>query len=125
MRPRFVPLLCCTYALVMLVGCGEERSSPQQTTEASPYIVVVNNPLLYFTRRLIGDEVEARLLAPPATDPAMWQPTVSEALQLQGAELVLLNGAGYSGWLDKVHVQEFQCLVFSFWFLVFGWFKDC
>ncbi len=113
MRPRFVHLLVGAFALVILVGCGEEQSSPQQTTVAAPYIVVVNNPLLYFARRLIGAEVEVRLLAPPGSDPAMWRPTVAEALQLQGAELVLLNGAGYSGWLDKVSLSSNKLVVTS------------
>ncbi|MEH6570140.1 MAG: zinc ABC transporter substrate-binding protein [Halioglobus sp.] len=76
-----------------------------------PYIVAVNNPLLYFTRRLIGNEFEIRLLAPADADPASWRPTVEDVLQLQGADLVLLNGAGYSYWLDEVSISSSKLVV--------------
>jgi zinc transport system substrate-binding protein len=68
---------------------------------------------LYFARRLLGDDIEVRLLAPPNIDPAAWQPAVADVLQLQGAELVLLNGAGYSSWPDKVAVSPGKLVVTS------------
>ena len=50
---------------------------------------------------------------PEAIDPATWQPTVADILQLQGAELVILNGAGYSSWRDKVSISAGRIAVTS------------
>lgn len=98
---------------VLAVACADDPTPVHQDTGSAAYIVVANNPLLYFTQRLIGDAVEVRLLVPEAVDPASWQPTVADILQLQGAELVMLNGAGYSNWLDKVSISAGRIVVTS------------
>jgi len=98
-----LPLCFC----VALVGCGQEQKPSHKRAEAEkPYIVAVNNPLYYFADRLVGDRVEVRLPVPDEIDPAQWQPSVDELLQLQGAELVLLNGAGYSPWVANVSLAS-------------------
>ena len=113
MRAINTSLLLGIGLLLQLAGCGREQAQQQAMAETAPYIVAVNNPLLYFARRLIGEEIEVRLLAPGDIDPAAWQPTVAGVLQLQGAELVLLNGAGYSSWLDKIAISSGKLVVTS------------
>jgi zinc transport system substrate-binding protein len=98
---------------VLSIACADDTTPVHQDNNSAAYIVVVNNPLLYFTQRLIGDAVEVRLLVPEAIDPATWQPTVADILQLQGANLVVLNGAGYSSWLDKVSISAGRIVVTS------------
>jgi zinc transport system substrate-binding protein len=111
MRTINISLLLGIALLMQLTGCGREQAQQQAIAETAPYIVAVNNPLLYFARRLIGDDIELRLLAPADIDPATWQPAVAEVLQLQGAQLVLLNGAGYSSWLDKIAISADKLVV--------------
>jgi zinc transport system substrate-binding protein len=103
----------CILLLVFLSGCGDEQASLHPDVNAAPYIVVVNNPLLYFTQRLIANEADVRLLVSPGVDPAAWQPTALDVLQLQGAELLLLNGAGYSSWQDRVSISPRKIVVTS------------
>ena len=98
----FVLMYCC----LALVGCGQDQSSQQRTEAPEVYIAAVNNPLYYFANRLIGDQVQVRLSVPADIDPAQWQPSVEDLLQLQGAELVLLNGAGYSPWIANVSLAS-------------------
>jgi zinc transport system substrate-binding protein len=113
MRAINTSLLIGIALLMQLTGCGREPAKQQGIAETAPYIVAVNNPLLYFARRLIGDDIEVHLLAPGDIDPAAWQPTVADVLHLQGAELVLLNGAGYSSWLDKIAISSDKLVVTS------------
>ena len=109
-----IKLVSSFLLLAVLTGaCAEDPPPTPKVDTSAAYIVVVNNPLLYFTQRLIGDAVEVRLLVPEAVDPATWQPTVADILQLQGAELVMLNGAGYSNWLDKVSISAGRIVVTS------------
>ena len=103
----------CILLVMFLSGCADEQAPLRPEAEAVPYIVVVNNPLLYFAQRLIGNEIDVRLLVPQGIDPAAWQPTVPDVLQLQGAELLLLNGAGYSSWLDKVSISPRNIVITS------------
>ena len=108
-----IALTALIFWTTLLTGCDIDGAPPQQVEDTTPYIVVVNNPLLYFAQRLVGDEVDVRLLAPVDIDPASWQPTVEDVLQIQGAELLLLNGAAYSGWLDKVSISSNKLVVTS------------
>ncbi len=92
-------------AAVFAAGCSDEPAAPVEETSEVARVIAMNHPLLYFARRLSGGAMEAKLLAPLGTDPALWAPEVADVLMLQAADLVLLNGAGYEGWLDKVSIS--------------------
>lgn len=110
MRLRHLTLLPL---FVVLLACADEPAPGDESPATRPYIVAVNNPLYYFATRLVGEKVEVRLPVPADIDPATWQPAVADVLELQGAELVLLNGAGYSGWLDRVSLAPGRLVVTS------------
>jgi zinc transport system substrate-binding protein len=90
----------------LLAACGQERAPSEAREPDAAYVVAVNYPLHYFASRLAGPETDVRLPVPPDMDPANWQPGLENVLELQGASLVLLNGAGYSNWLDKVSLKS-------------------
>ncbi|MEH6583932.1 MAG: metal ABC transporter substrate-binding protein [Halioglobus sp.] len=93
--------------LLTVIACGDQQApTAQQQAERSQFIVAANTPLQYFAQRLLDGEIEVRMLAPEKTDPAQWLPSVGDVLQLQQAQLILLNGAGYSNWLSKVSISD-------------------
>ena len=65
-------------------------------------IYTVNYPLAYFAERLAGDLAQVEFPAPPDVDPAFWMPDADTIAAFQAADLILLNGAGYAKWVDKV-----------------------
>jgi len=101
---RTLPLILL---LLIITACGDEQkpNAPQQL-QRPEFIIAVNTPLQYFAQRLLDNEIEVLMLAPEDTDPAQWQPSVEDVLQLQQARLILLNGAGYSSWLSKVSISD-------------------
>lgn len=99
--------------IALLAACSEKSVPIAPPDTSAPYLVAVNSPLQYFALRLVGEGIDVRVPAPAGTDPALWEPTVEDVLQLQGAELVLLNGAGYSPWLDKVTLGADRLVVTS------------
>lgn len=113
MRTRAAIIGTLIFWSILIVGCSGDQETRGQGADTADYIVAVNNPLQYFAQRLIGNALEVRLLAPADIDPALWRPTAVDVLQMQGARLVLLNGAGYSGWLDKVAVSSGKLVVTS------------
>ncbi len=91
----------------MFVGCGEPDRAGESTaatsTEASKLVVyTVNYPLQYFAERIGGDHVDVVFPAPADGDPAFWSPDIAAVAAFQGADLILLNGANYAKWVDKV-----------------------
>ena len=87
--------------LIFLVGNISlvQAASP---TNGKPVVAVTNYPLLYFTERIGNGHVETIFPIPPHVDPAFWNPQPKGVLTFQSADVIFLNGATYSKWLDKV-----------------------
>ena len=71
-----------------------------------PTVAVVNYPLKYFAERIAGNHVNVVLPLPVDIDPAFWIPEPEGVLAFQAADLILLNGATYSKWLNKVSLPR-------------------
>lgn len=91
---------------VTSVGCARQREAERieavMADEARRplSVYVVNHPLQYFAERIGGAHVEVVFPAPPAVDPAYWSPDPETIAAYQGADLILLNGAGYARWVE-------------------------
>ena len=95
--------------LGLVVGCRpspEGTGQPARRSNGKPVVYVVNYPLKYFADRIGGDAVEVVFPAPGDVDPAHWMPDRATIKAYQGADLILLNGASYAKWLDKVSLPE-------------------
>jgi zinc transport system substrate-binding protein len=87
-------------------GTGSEEAAggaPAGTPAESEKLLVytVNYPLAYFAERIGGDAVRVELPVPADVDPAFWKPEAEGILAFQQADLILLNGAGYAGWIQS------------------------
>ena len=98
--------------IVALAACGPESSRDEQALETSssqPLVIASNYPLYYFASRIAGENVTIALPEIEG-DPADWKPGVEAIGQLQAADLVLLNGAGYEAWLKWVSLPDDRLL---------------
>lgn len=89
--------------LALVTGCSSDERAVQEQEDdrGPPSVCAVNYPLAYFAGRIAGDSVEVVLPVPGDIDPATWVPDADSITELQRADLVLLNGAGYEGWLQR------------------------
>lgn len=71
-----------------------------------PRVVAVNYPLQYFAERLLGDAAEVVFPVPQDVDPSFWRPTIADISMIQSADLILLNGAGFATWVDRVSLPR-------------------
>lgn len=80
-------------ALALLAGpaVGQER----------PVIAVDSYPMAYFARTLAGEAAEVRLVVPDGRDPASYRPTLAEIVEIQAADLIVLNGSGLTDWSTR------------------------
>lgn len=106
-----VAVWCGAVLAITLLGCGggevEESPSPVADTGSVAVgdrlsVYVVNYPLAYFAARIGGAAVEVVFPAPAGEDPAYWSPDAEIVARYQQADLILLNGAGYAKWVEKV-----------------------
>jgi zinc transport system substrate-binding protein len=103
-RPSLI-LFC-----ILLAACKPQANDipPEDIAPAAtrddPVIVIASNyPLYFFAQQIAGDAggIDIRLPA-MSGDPAEWKPDSAAISELQNADLILLNGAGYESWLNWV-----------------------
>jgi len=96
-------------AAILLLSACTQNEAPSQANEAElarPQAYTVNYPLAYFAERIAGDELEVVFPAPADVDPAFWSPTADTVADYQRADVVLLNGAGYAQWVQRVTLPQ-------------------
>jgi len=71
-------------------------------------IHTVNYPLQYFAGRIAGNHATVVFPGPEGEDPAFWMPDIKNISQYQNADLILLNGANYAKWIDKVTLPQMK-----------------
>ncbi len=99
--------------LAVLAGCeptNNAKSGDLPSPHERPFVAVTNNPLLYFTQRIGGELFDIRFPKNEPGDPVDWVPSDNEVREFQQADLVVLNGAGYENWLNKVLLAESKML---------------
>jgi zinc transport system substrate-binding protein len=69
-------------------------------------VYVVNYPLKYFAERIGGDHVDVEFPAPKGIDPAYWIPNIATIGAYQQSDLIILNGAAYAKWVEKVSLPR-------------------
>jgi len=74
--------------------------------ESKVKVYTVNYPLKYFAERIGGELVEVGFPVPKDVDPAFWFPDADIIREYQKADLILLNGAGYAKWINKVTLSR-------------------
>jgi zinc transport system substrate-binding protein len=92
--------------LVAAVGCGgegtPEPAGPAPAGDSEVLVYTVNYPLQYMAGRIGGDRVRVEFPVPGDVDPAFWSPEPDLVAEYQEADLILLNGAGYAKWVERV-----------------------
>jgi zinc transport system substrate-binding protein len=99
---QYLLLVALAWMLLLMPGVAREVRAAAGTLK----VYVVNYPLKYFAQRIAGKHAEVFFPAPPDGDPAYWTPDVGTIEAYQKADLILLNGAGYAGWVNKVSLPR-------------------
>ena len=90
---------------------SSNRASPAVGAADRVTVFTVNYPLAYFAERVGSDIVNVTFPAPPGVDPAFWSPDAETVSAYQSAGLILLNGAGYEAWVDRVSLPASRVVV--------------
>lgn len=89
---------------IMLIGCGSEKGSTNDTDEKVKVIVSIS-PLKEFTEVIGGDKVEVTTLVPDNVEPHDFELKPRDLEGLTKADIFVYNGLGMESWLDQVTAQ--------------------
>ena len=85
----------------LLLAAPARAQAPTQGT--TPPLVVASFSILGdMVGQIAGDAVRLRTLAGPNVDAHSFAPRPSDAQALRGAALVVRNGLGFDGWMDRM-----------------------
>jgi zinc transport system substrate-binding protein len=88
--------------LLRAILCAVLSTSAMAAGRGQLTVYTVNYPLQYFAQRIAGEHADVIFPVPAGEDPAFWQPPVDIIAGYQQADLILLNGAGYAKWINRV-----------------------
>src|SRR5690349_3656656 len=97
-------LFLASVALFLLSACGgtATRSTPKSSSQTIA-VVAAENFYGDMVKQLGGSHVDVQsVLADPNVDPHEYEANTKSALAVSKAQLVIENGGGYDGWMDKL-----------------------
>jgi zinc transport system substrate-binding protein len=95
---RFILILSFFICTGTLWASGSHEKNSEK--ESRPIVFAANYPLYYICQRYAGDSIELIWPYSEDEDPAFWEPGDQNIRELQAADLLVLNGAGYEKWLE-------------------------
>lgn len=95
---RFFTLFLVTASVLALANPMMAQNRPR--------VVAVNHALQYLGDRLLGGAAEVIFPVPEGVDPSFWRPSIADISRVQSADLILLNGAAFATWIDRVSLPR-------------------
>ena len=90
----------------VLFGAVIVLSAHTALAQDAPRVVAVNQALHAFAERLLDGAAEVIFPVPEGVDPSFWRPSIADISMIQSADLILLNGAGFAAWIDRVSLPR-------------------
>lgn len=117
-RVKIVAILIFSLMLV-IAGCGAKPgtgtgaadrktpvSSPENGAETGNRgklnVLVSFYPMYEFAKQVAGDLADVEMLVPAGVEPHDWEPTPQHMKKIAESDVLVYNGAGMEGWIDRV-----------------------
>jgi zinc transport system substrate-binding protein len=71
-------------------------------TEAPKQLQIVTSfyPLYYLAQEIVGDKATVTMLIPDNVEPHTWEPTSSDIISMEHANVFIYNGGGFEPWVN-------------------------
>jgi zinc/manganese transport system substrate-binding protein len=92
------------YVIIYVLACVSTAAAWQAEARAAEKLPVVAtfSILADFARNVGGERIEVTALVGPNGDTHVYQPKPADAKELAAARLILVNGLGLEGWIDRL-----------------------
>lgn len=91
------------FTLAMTTVATAARASEKKPTPSPPLNIVVSFSILAdMTREIVGDMATVTALVGANADAHVFEPSPADAKRLSNADLVIVNGLHFEGWIDRL-----------------------
>src|SRR3989344_7072030 len=95
-------LVCMAGVAILYIQRNRVPQEAKEGKSVSLHIVSSIYPLTFFTQQLVGDLGSVTTITPPGAEPHEYEPTSQDIVLLEGADLIVLNGANLEPWAEKL-----------------------
>lgn len=102
-RTRTIAALAVV-GLMVVAGSALLLSAGNNSDDGSGKLKVVTSfyPLYYFSSEIGKDMADVSMLIPDNMEPHSWEPSPSDILRINNADVLVYNGVGFEPWIDTV-----------------------
>lgn len=83
-------------------GKADATTAAEQKDGKKIKVLVTIYPLYDFTKKITGDLADVDLIVPAGIDAHDWEPNAEDLVKVNDANIIIYNGAGMEGWMNKV-----------------------
>lgn len=102
MKKIIISLAVLTAIIGLVVIYKQRAALPKLSKSGGVKIAVSVYPLKEIAQNVGGEKATVSMITPNGVEPHDYQPTPQDIAVLQGADLVLVNGAGMEPWFEKI-----------------------
>ncbi len=102
MGARLIGLAFAAWLIFFAALDGCSRTAGASREKAKPSVLAVENFLADITSEVAGDTLAVQSLLPEGADPHTYEPTPRDIASVAGADLVIINGSGLEGFIQKL-----------------------
>lgn len=82
---------------ILIAGCAAQTSTQDEKISIVASFYVLGE----FAQAVAGDKANVYVLVPTGVEPHEWEPSPHDIARITNADVLLYNGAGFEGWIDK------------------------
>jgi zinc/manganese transport system substrate-binding protein len=86
-----------TAAVLALLACGAPAAAQEKIKVVASFSILAD-----LVRNVGGDRVEVAVLVGKNNDAHAFEPSPADSRRVAGARLIVVNGLGFEGWLDRL-----------------------
>lgn len=106
MKKRVKHLLVSLLTVTFLAACGNNGttdSSNARGDEASDKLAIVTTfyPVYDFTKNIVGDTADVKLLIPAGTEPHDYEPSAKDMAEIQDADVFIYHNENMETWVEE------------------------
>ena len=95
-------IIACLVVIILIIGSSVYISYLQEKEKEGKISVVATfYPLAYFSEEIGGEHVSVTTLVPYNTELHSWEPSASQILATDEADIIFYNGAGADNWFEN------------------------
>ncbi len=89
-------------AVVVIMNNARTKNATGGSQTSNVKVATSFYPLYYFTKEIGRENVDVTNLTPAGAEPHDYEPNTGDIARIEKSDLLIVNGAGFEPWLDKL-----------------------